>query len=147
MPPLILADVSLNPLLREPAQYLMYLLMMFLIVSIVEAFVLWAFKLASFKKSLLGSLLMNLASTVVGFILLILGPFFVLVFLLAPLGVFGAFLISLVLCVLSIAIEAFVLRSLKWTPSKQVWRAVMTANGITYLVPTFFWLLQTLTRS
>lgn len=137
----VLADAGLSLIFKYPIESWALLGAVFLMISLVEAVVLWRFKLASLQNSFWSSMGMNFASAFLGFVLTLLGPLMYMVFFLAPLGLVGSLLIVLLLWGLSIAVEAGVLLVLKWKPAKQVWKAVTTANTITYGVPLLFWLL------
>lgn len=137
----ILADAGLSLVFKSPIESWALLGVVFLIISLVEALVLWRFKLASLSHSFWSSVGMNFASAVLGFVLTLLGPLMYVVFLLAPLGIAGSLLIVLLLWGLSIAVEAGVLLVLRWKPTRQVWKAVTLANTITYGVPLLLWLL------
>lgn len=143
----IYSVIHSSSLLENSFQSWIYLAATFLIVTLFESLILWKFKLSSLSQSISGSLVMNLASTLVGMALLLLGPLMYGLILLAPLGIFGTLLATVMLWTLAIAVEAGVLLSLQWQPRRQVWRAVAIANAVTYGIPLVYWLIQNLARS
>ncbi|MBW4522088.1 MAG: hypothetical protein KME16_20720 [Scytolyngbya sp. HA4215-MV1] len=132
----LLADAGLGPLFRDPSSSLIILLVLLAVVSLIEAFVLSLFQFASFAKSALWSLVMNVASTLIG------GVFSVFVSLPALSAIpiymnFGIYALAYLVISWSISIltEASILLILGWQPRKKVWIAVTTANTATYAIP------------
>ena len=133
----LLADAGFGPLFRDPTVSLAGLLVLLVVVSLVEALVLSFFKLASFAKSALWSVVMNVVSTVVGVLFSTFVSFPTLGATIAFVGVgIFALLYLIVTCLVSILTEAGVLLILGWQPRKKVWTAVAVANAVTYAVPT-----------
>jgi hypothetical protein len=102
-----------------------------LAVSIVEWFVLLLFKLGNPGKLFLHSLLVNVASALLGYVLA------------APLDSIGqndsSGLVSwLAFFVLTVIVEGFLLQVLnKQQPAKRVWLAAITMNVVTYVALYF----------
>jgi hypothetical protein len=88
---------------------------------VIESLALWLLKWASFGRSLLASFLMNLASTIVGFILLAFS-FYVANF----------YTLFLVEFLLSVLIEGGVLMLMKKGAARQNWIASLVANAASY---------------
>jgi hypothetical protein len=89
---------------------------------VIESLALWLLKWGSFGRSLLASFLMNLASTIVGFILLAFSFY-----------VGNFYTLFLVEFLLSVLIEGGVLMLLKRDAARQNWSASFVANVASYV--------------
>jgi hypothetical protein len=97
------------------------LLLFFFVIVLLEGVVLRLVRWDNFKRSLWGSFLMNLASTLAGFLVLYLVP---------RLGILGL----AIAWVLSFAIETFILIRMKPDQPGLSWRAALAANTSSYLL-------------
>lgn len=90
---------------------------------VVETLVLWLLKWGSFYRSLLAAFLMNLASTLLGFVLF-------------GLSLLGVDSLSLVFFgfILSVAVEGGVLMLMKKGAARQNWIVALAANIASYIL-------------
>jgi hypothetical protein len=102
------------------------------IVFGIEAVVLWLLKWGTFGRSLLASFLMNLASTIVG----------VVVIGVLATSLLNNFLTFVLALLLSILIEGGVLMLVKRDATHENWRAASIANVISYALLGIFLLLS-----
>lgn len=96
-----------------------------IVIILIEAFILWRwFDYGSFGSSIVVSLVMNVASTIVGVILASIGG-----------TALGFILLFLVSWVVTIAVEAGVIKLMKRQATKaQIWRMSLTVNTVSYLL-------------
>ncbi|MDX2214537.1 MAG: hypothetical protein SFY66_14695 [Oculatellaceae cyanobacterium bins.114] len=131
---IVIADVGLGPIARDPAIPLLVSVGLFVAIVMIEGAVLWAFRRKSLGRSLLHALIMNLVSTVIGVVLTAL--YFLLIsqiLVSAPAALrVGLFLLST--WVSSVLIEGLVLLGLKWENQLKTWQAVMVANALSYIL-------------
>ncbi|MEW5870110.1 MAG: hypothetical protein AB1894_12600 [Chloroflexota bacterium] len=97
------------------------LCVLFLLIVVIESAVLQFMRWGSFRRSLRGSFLMNLASTLVGFFFLALLPQWKL------LGI-------LVAWALSVLIEGLVLLRLQRDAGRRNWTVALVANLVSYAI-------------
>ena len=97
------------------------LLLFFFVIVLLEGVVLRLIRWDNFKRSLWGSFLMNLVSTLVGFLVLYLIP---------RLGILGL----AIAWALSFAFETFILIRMKPDKPGLSWRAALAANTSSYLL-------------
>ncbi len=122
-PGLVIATLSLS---------IGILAMLFLLIVVMESAVLQFMRWDTFRRSLRGAFLMNLASTLVGFFFIALLPEWGL------LGVFIAW-------TLSVLIEGLVLVRLKREGGRHNWLVALVANLISYgilILPAYLFALQ-----
>lgn len=136
---LVLADVGLGPIAREPTTPVLVSLGLFTTIVVSEGWVLWAFRRKSLGRlphwgncfaSLLDALIMNTVSTVIGFgltVLTVVFPTEVLRSLPSPI-LLGLFVLTT--WGLSVLIEGLVLQWRKWNGAK--WQAAAVANAVSY---------------
>ena len=116
----VLADVG------GPILFAGFGIVAYLVLSLLESIVLRLLKWGTYWRSLLASLLMNLPSTLVGFLLIWLVEF-------PRLNRLGIWLI-LAAWALSVAIEGGVLVLMKRDGGRQNWIAALAANTASYLL-------------
>jgi hypothetical protein len=116
----VLADVG------GPILFAGFGIVAYLVLSLLESIVLRLLKWGTYWRSLLASLLMNLPSTLVGFLLIWLVEF-------PRLNRLGIWLI-LAAWALSVAIEGGVLVLMKRDGGRQNWVAALAANTASYLL-------------
>ena len=156
LPNLVLADAGLGPLFRNPAVPMLALAILSMLVVVSEAGILLGMKWGTFARSLLVSLLMNVASTLAGILTSILLGFLLPVFsvflvenplvesfffLLADWGIGGLlFFVALFLLLfftISVLVEAGVLFLIDKQPARQIWRVAIAVNLVSYLILIF----------
>lgn len=119
-----------------PGVLLLFGLAAFLVFSAIvfgiEALILWLLKWGTFGRSLLASFLMNLASTIVG----------VLVIVLLATSLLNNFLTFIVALLLSILIEGGVLMLVKRDATRENWQVAGIANIVSYALLGIFLLLS-----
>jgi hypothetical protein len=131
MPGLILADVGLGPIAQNPGVSLVTFVGLLALIVVSEGLVLWAFRSASLGRSLLRALVMNIASGLVGIVLVILAILMPFLFIVLS---FGSVVGLLFMWGVSVAIEALILIWLKWTPARKAWISSAIANAVSYLL-------------
>lgn len=131
MSALMFADVGLGPIAQNPAVSLLTVLGLLALIVISEGLVLWALRAAPLGRSLLNALIMNLASGLVGIVLVIVAIFIPILFAVLS---FGSIVGLLFMWALSVAIEALILIGLKWAPSPKAWIGSAIANLVSYLL-------------
>ncbi len=92
-------------------------LLFFIPIFLLEALILWLMRWGAFRRALLGSFLMNAATTLLGAVLQLRYPRELLV----------AF-------VLSLLIEGFILMFLNWRHKRWSWLAALAANIASYIL-------------
>ncbi|MBD2465820.1 hypothetical protein H6G89_33060 [Oscillatoria sp. FACHB-1407] len=134
----VLADVALGPIASNPAIPLLVSLGLLVAIVVVEGVILWAFRRKSWGRSLLHALIMNLVSTVLGFVLAAF-YFFLLNQILEsapPALQLSVFLLAT--WATSVLLEGLVLLGLKWENRAKTWQAVAVANLLSYVLLGLF---------
>lgn len=130
----VLADVGLGPIIRDPAVPLLVSLGLFVAIVVSEGAVLWAFRRKSWGRSLLHAFIMNLVSTIVGFVLAVLYLLLLTQLLISLSSGIRLTLFVLATWLSSVLIEGLVLRGLKWEGNARTWKALVVANIVSYLI-------------
>lgn len=138
MPDFLIADAGLGPIGRDPRVPIIASVGAFVLITLVEAIVIWWLANKSFKLSLLDSFVMNMVSTLLG-----IGLAFIVV--LAP-EIFRIFLPSsgagfiLFTWLLSALIEFVIMMFLGWPNNKKTFLVAAAANFFSY-VTIVVWIL------
>lgn len=117
-------------------------LILFPLIFLSEAVTLWLFKRGAFTRALLDSLIVNVASSIVGALLLIALVAFVPSLNRQPSEPLEFFVWLLIPWMLSVLIESGGLLQLRRRPARQTWSASLAMNIASYVlsfVALFIW--------
>lgn len=118
------------------AYFFLYGIVAFVVATVVESIVLWRSGWGSFLNSLLTSFIMNLASTIVGYLLT---AFFIPNFAEDAFDTMGNgvfFLLFLLLFFLSLGLEGVIMLGMgrSRNPAGKIWQMALNANVISYIL-------------